>query len=116
MEVGPVARMACLSRTCSLSRGLDCPMRLTTSMTVKQFDNGYWYATELKEFAEQIGIPSANKLRKDELERAIKFFLAGAKIKSPTKRKLATSGKKDVERGLRLDLPVVIYTNDKETK
>jgi len=49
--------------------------KLSTSMTSTQFDNGYWYATELKDFAERIGIPSASKLRKDELERAIKVFL-----------------------------------------
>ena len=85
-------------------------------MTVKQFDNGYWYATELKEFAERIGIPSANKLRKDELERAIKLFLETGKLKTPTKRSLSNSGRKDVELGLRLDLRVVVYTNDKETK
>jgi len=85
-------------------------------MTWAQFDNGYWYATELKEFAETIGIPSASKLRKDELEKAIKLFLETGKIKSPTKRSLSVSGAKDVERGLSLDLPVVVYTNDKETK
>src|SRR5258705_7427914 len=116
MEVGQVARTACLSRTCSLSRELDCYMRLSATMTVKQFDNGYWYATEVKEFAERIGIPSANKLRKDELERAIKLFLETGKIKAPTKRSLSNSGRKDVELGLRLDLRVVVYTNDKETK
>jgi hypothetical protein len=86
------------------------------SMTWAQFDNGYWYTTELKEFAETIGIPSASKLRKDELEKAIKLFLETGKIKSPTKRSLSASGTKDVERGLSLDLPVVVYTNDKETK
>lgn len=91
-------------------------MRPSASMTVKQFDNGYWYATELKEFAERIGIPSANKLRKDELEKAIKLFLETGKLKAPTKRSLSNSGRKDVERGLRLDLRVVVYTNDKETK
>ena len=91
-------------------------MRLSTSMTVTQFDNGYWYASELKQFAETIGIPSANKLRKDELERAIKLFLETGKVKSPTRRSLSNSGRKDVDRGLRLDLAVVVYTNDKETK
>jgi hypothetical protein len=85
-------------------------------MTLTQFDNGYWYATELKEFAETSGIPFANKLRKDELEIAIKHLLKTGKIKSPTKRSLSTSGPKDVELGLRLDLPVVAYTNDKDTK
>ena len=85
-------------------------------MTLTQFDNGYWYATELKEFAETIGVPSANKLRKDELEKAIKLFLETGRIKSPTKRSLSTPGAKDVERGLGLYLPVVVYTNDRETK
>ena len=85
-------------------------------MTLAQFENGYWYAAELKEFAETIGIPSATKLRKDELEKAIRLFLETGKIKSPTRRSLSTSGTKDVERVLSLDLPVVVYTNDKETK
>ena len=85
-------------------------------MTLAQFDHGYWYATELKEFAETIGVPSATRLRKDELEKAIKPFLETGKIRSPTRRSLSTSGTKDVERGLHLDLPVVVYTNDKETK
>jgi hypothetical protein len=85
-------------------------------MTPTQFDNGYWYATELKDFAETIGIPSASKLRKDELEKAIKVFLRTGRIESPTKRSLSTSGVRDVERRLSLDLPVVVYTNDKETK
>jgi hypothetical protein len=47
-------------------------------MTSTQFENGYWYATEIKNFAERIGIPFASKLRKDELERAIKVFLETA--------------------------------------
>ncbi len=41
--------------------------KLSTRMTPEQFDNGYWYATELKEFAARIGIPSSSALRKDEL-------------------------------------------------
>jgi hypothetical protein len=90
--------------------------KLSTSMTATQFDNGYWYATQLKDFADRIGIPSAGKLRKDELEKAIKVFLRTGRIESPTKRSLATSGVRDVERGLSLDLRVVVYTNDKETK
>jgi hypothetical protein len=85
-------------------------------MTLTQFDNGYWYTKELKEFAETIGIPSASKLRKDELEKAIKLFLQTGKMESFTKRSLSKSGVKDVERGLSLDLRVVVYTNDKETK
>ena len=85
-------------------------------MTLTQFDNGYWYATDLKDFAERVGIPSASKLRKDELENAIKHFLRTGKTEPPTKRNLSKSGIKDVERGLSLNLPVSVYTNDKETK
>ncbi len=85
-------------------------------MTLTQFDNGYWYATELKRFAETIGLPAAGRLRKDELEKAIRLFLKTGETKNPAMRKLSMSGIKDIQRGLRLDLPVVVYTNDKETK
>ena len=85
-------------------------------MTVSEFDNGYWYATELKEFAKAIAIPGATKLRKDELERAITHFLRTGKVRSPTKRSLSTRGMRDVDRGLSLALRVVVYTNDKATK
>jgi hypothetical protein len=90
--------------------------KLGVSMTVTQFDNGYWYALELKAFAATIGIPGASKLRKDELETAIRHFLQTGESKTPTARPLTTSGTRDVDRGLRLDLPVVVYTNDRETK
>ncbi len=90
--------------------------KLSTSMTQDQFDKGYWYATELKKFAKTIGIPAAGRLRKDELEKAIKVFLNAGRIESPAQRSLSTSGAKDVERGLTLKLPVVVYTNHKETQ
>ncbi len=70
-------------------------------MTAEQFDNGYWYALEVKAFADEIGIPLTSRLRKDELEELIKHFLRGAR---------------DIERGLSLKLPVVNYTSNKETK
>ncbi len=85
-------------------------------MTLRQFDNGYWYATQLKDFGQAIGIPSAGKLRKDELEKAIRVFLVTGKARNPAKRNLSISGIKDVERGLSLDLRVVRFTNDIETK
>jgi hypothetical protein len=85
-------------------------------MTVTQFDHGYWYATELKHFAKGLGVPSASKLRKDELERAIRVFLRTGAIAQPSTRKLSAPTERDVERGLHLDLLVVGYTNDAETK
>lgn len=91
-------------------------VKLSTSMTLSQFDNGYWYTTELKVFAKTIGIPFANRLRKDELENCIKLFLKTGKIGSPNNRSFSTPSRKDVDLGLSLDLPVVVYTNDKKTK
>jgi SAP domain-containing new25 len=63
--------------------------RLSKTMTLSEFENGYWYATELKDLGEAIGIPSARKLRKDELERAIINFIKSGTIKSPTNRNLS---------------------------
>lgn len=85
-------------------------------MTAAEFDNGYWYAVEIKAFAYEIGIPFASKLRKDELENLIKHFLRTGEIKNPSRKNLARSGISDVEQGLGLDLPIVNYTSNKETK
>ena len=90
--------------------------RLSKEMTLRQFDYGYWYATEIKRFAQALGVPAAHKLRKDELENAIRRFLTTGKITSPTKRDLSRSGVKDVDRGLTLDRRVISYTNDRQTK
>ena len=85
-------------------------------MTLAQFDNGYWYATELKSFAKSIGIPFTNRLRKDELEHHIKRFLKTGRV-DVTRKPVSSSAKtKDVTLGLSLDLAVTTYTNDKETK
>ena len=85
-------------------------------MTLTQFDHGYWYATELKQFAADLGIPSVARLRKDELERAIKQFLRSGTIGPPKKTVSATAHERDVDLGLRLDRRVVRYTNDAVTK
>jgi len=85
-------------------------------MTAEQFDNGYWYALEVKAFADEIGIPLASRLRKDELEELIKHFLRTGEAKGPTRKNLSRSGVRDIERGLSLKLPVVNYTSNKETK
>src|SRR5437867_275557 len=85
-------------------------------MTEAEFDNGYWYADDLKKFAEEIGVPSARRLRKDELERAVKHFLRTGEAKSFAKRTMTKSGPRDIDLGLRLDLPVVHYTSNRQTK
>jgi SAP domain-containing new25 len=85
-------------------------------MTEEQFDNGYWYAVEIKTFADEIGIPSLSRLRKDELEKLIKHFLRTGEIKNPSRKTLTNSGVRDIEKGLNLKLPVISYTSNKETK
>jgi hypothetical protein len=85
-------------------------------MTLREFENGYWYREQLKGFAERIGIPAANKLRKDELEKAIALFLRTGKAALPTRRALRKTGVKDLERGLTLKLRIANYTSNRETK
>jgi hypothetical protein len=91
-------------------------VKLSTSMTETEFDNGYWYAGDLKKFAEKIGVPSARRLRKDELEQAVKHFLRTGDATSFARRTLTKSGPRDVDLGLRFDLPVVHYTSNRQTK
>jgi SAP domain-containing protein len=85
-------------------------------MTVREFENGYWYLDQLKNFAWRIGIPGAKKLRKDELEKATIAFLKTGHARLPTKRSLRKAGVKDVERGLNLKLRIEHYTSNRETK
>jgi hypothetical protein len=89
---------------------------LSPTMTVRDFENGYWYLDQLKSFAERIGIPAAKKLRKDELEKAIVAFLRTGTAALPTKRSLSKTGVKDVARGLNLKRRIENYTSNRETK
>ena len=90
--------------------------KLSPTMTLRNFENGYWYADELRDFACEIGIPGAKKLRKDEIEKAIVEFIRTGRVASPTKRALRKTGVKDLERGLSLDLRIEHYTSNRETK
>ena len=89
---------------------------LSPTMTLRDFENGYWYLDQLKKFAERIGIPAAKRLRKDELERAIVAFIRTGDAALPTARSLRRTGAKDVERGLSLELSIENYTSNRETK
>ena len=89
---------------------------LSATMTLRDFENGYWYLEQLKNFAQRIGIPAAKKLRKDELEKAIVAFLRTGQAAVPTKRSLRKTGVKDVERGLSLKLRIEHYTSNRQTK
>jgi len=89
---------------------------LSPRMTLREFENGYWYLDELKDFARRIGIPAATKLRKDELEKAVVAFLRTGTAALPTKRALRRTGVKDLECGLSLQLRIQNYTSNRATK
>src|SRR6266478_2949791 len=89
---------------------------LSPTMTPREFENGYWYLDDLRDFASQIGIPEASRLRKDEIERAIEAFLRTGTADLPTKRALRKTSAKDLERGLSLNLRIEHYTSNRETK
>ena len=91
-------------------------MPLSPGMTLKEFDHGYWYALELKAFAAGIGVRQAAKLRKDELEAAIRSFLQTGSVAGGGRELKPAAPVKDVEQGLRLARRVAVYTNDAETK
>jgi len=90
--------------------------KLTKHLTEKEFENNYWYAKELKEFAKEIGIPTSSKLRKDELEELIKHFLKTGEVKEIKRKNVVKKGKKDTEIGLTKSLPIRHYTSNKKTK
>lgn len=90
-------------------------MKLNKNMTVSQFDNGYWYVTDLKKFAKEIGIPNSSKLRKDELENLIKVYLNTGKVPKPTRKDIIPKGPKDSDVGLSEDLPVKHFANNPQT-
>jgi SAP domain-containing new25 len=56
-------------------------------MSPGEFEHGYWYGAQLKDFAVHLGIPAANKLRKDELEKAILLFLRTGTATLPTTKR-----------------------------
>ena len=87
-------------------------------MSVRVFENSYWYALELKAFAKEIGIPSYDRLRKDELESAIKSFLTNGKHDKPTLRVSRNkSAAKDYSLSpLTPNTLITNYTSNKTTK
>ena len=90
--------------------------QLTRTITETEFDHGYWYATELRTFAVGVGIPGASKLRKDELETAVKTFIRTGRLPTNVSPARVTGGASDLDVGLTLDLPVRRYTSNRETK
>lgn len=86
---------------------------LRRGMTIEEFDKGYFYASELKAFACDLGITVGN-FRKFELEELIREFLRTGKVPDRKPVLPRKAGKaRDV---LKADTAVTNYVGDKETK
>ena len=87
--------------------------KLRASMSVEEFDGGYFYATELKAYARQIGI-AVGRRRKLELEALIRDFLRTGVVPSPAHE----PGRRSGEGRDRLAAGTVVrnYVDDRRTK
>jgi hypothetical protein len=89
---------------------------LSKRMSLRAFENGYWYQTELVEFGKTLGLPAAHRMRKNELESAIKAYLATGRLPNKISSRPLKKGVKDLDRGLTLDLVIANYTSNRQTK
>lgn len=86
---------------------------LRRNMSIKEFDDGYFYAAELKRFARGIGISVGNR-RKFEVEDLIRAFLKTGVV--PTGQPTLPRNKGEKRDRLSLDEQVRNYVDDKKTK
>lgn len=86
---------------------------LRPDMSVQEFDDNYYYATELKEFARTLGIPIGNR-RKIELEQLIREYLVTGHV--PTIKPVLPRTSGEPRDRLAPDVVVKNYVGDKSTK
>lgn len=87
--------------------------KLHASMSVKEFDDGYFYATELKTFARELGI-AVGRRRKLELEALIRDFLrTGTVTPANPEPHQRPGGQRDT---LAAESTVRAYVDDRRTK
>ena len=80
-------------------------------MAIKEFENKYWYMTELKALAKSLELPFDSKIRKDQLEQMIIQFLKTGTVNKKHKFR-STSRNKDI---LNNNSYVENFSNKKET-
>ena len=86
---------------------------LHRGMSVEEFDNGYFYATELKAFAREVGI-SVGNFRKLDLEDLIRQFLRTGTV--PDRRPVMSRKAGQARDKLESDRVVANYVDDRRTK
>lgn len=90
-------------------------VKLRKNMTVEQFENGYFYASELRDFAKRLGI-KAGSLRKNELEEHIKAFLSGSRVAADLPKIVPNRKNSGMRDRLDAEEYIVNYVSDKKTK
>lgn len=86
---------------------------LRPDMSVEEFDDGYFYAADLKRFAREVGVTVGNR-RKIELEALIREYLATGRVPSSKPVLPRTAGQRRDR--LAPDVVVTNYVGDKSTK
>lgn len=90
---------------------------LNQSMSLEEFENNYFYATELKEFSKSIGVSGTSKLRKDQLEKIIKGYFTTGSIAQLAVKSQSSKQEKDYEDSeLTMSTKVNNYCSNKITK
>ncbi|MYE04203.1 MAG: hypothetical protein F4Y00_04445 [Bacteroidetes bacterium SB0662_bin_6] len=87
--------------------------KLRASMSVKEFDDNYFYAEELKAFARQLGI-AVGRRRKLELETLIRDFLRTGVV--PPAKPMPDRRSGEVRDRLATETVVRAYVDDRRTK
>ena len=80
-------------------------------MATKEFENKYWYMSELKALAKSFGIPFDSKIQKDQLEKMIIQFLETGMV---NKRQVVHSKSRNIDI-LSNSSYVENFRNNKET-
>ena len=86
---------------------------LHRGMSVEEFDNGYFYAADLKAFAREVGI-TVGSFHKMELEDLIRQFLRTGKV--PDRKPVVLRKAGQARDRLESDMVVANYVDDKKTK
>ncbi|MEL7023547.1 MAG: hypothetical protein AAGL69_07330 [Pseudomonadota bacterium] len=89
--------------------------KLNPKMSVEAFDDGYWYASDLKRFASALGFRGVSRLRKDQLEPLIRDHLVTGELPKSGSGRGGTVARKDPD-VLSLQTRIVHYVSNKATK
>ena len=85
-------------------------------MSLRAFENGYWYQTDLVAFGKTLGLSSAHRMRKSELISAITTYFRTGRLPRTVSAKPLKKGPRDLDAGLSLRRTISNYTSNRETR